>query len=198
MKGNILKLKPNSIFDIIDSEFFFELNTKHDEYLKSGIYYEYYYAISKYYNPKSILEIGVRYGYSMGCLIKGSDKIESVTGIDCDSYEKDSLLIAEKNIKKYIKDNIDFEFINKDSHSIEKLDKKFDLIHVDGDHSYQGKIQDLNLIKEACNVAIIDDYGGGLPDVRRATDHWIKQNSTLIKNHFVLDSIRGTLILEFL
>ncbi len=124
MKTDILQLKPNSIFEKINPNFFFELNSFHDEYLKSGIYYEYYYAISKYYQPKSILEIGVRYGYSLGCLIKGSEKIESVIGIDCDSYEKNSLSIAEKNIKKYINNNLNFEFINQDSHTIKKIEKK--------------------------------------------------------------------------
>ncbi len=78
------------------------------------------------------------------------------------------------------------------------MKKKIDLIHIDGDHSYEGKIQDLNLLIGACNVAIIDDYGGGLPDVRRAADYWIEQNSTIIKNYFTLESIRGTLIIEFL
>lgn len=198
MKESILQLKPNSIFEIISSNFFFELNTHHDEYLKGGIYYEYYYAISKFYQPKSILEIGVRYGYSLGCLIKGSDNIEHVTGIDCDFYEKNSLQIAEQNIKKFIKNNLNFQFLNIDSHSLNVLDKNFDLIHIDGDHSYEGKIADLNLIKNSCKVAVIDDYGGGLPEVRRAVDDWVKTNRFLIKTSFVIDSARGTLILEFL
>jgi predicted O-methyltransferase YrrM len=192
----IEEIKPKSIFDVISSEFFFEIGTSHDEYLKCGNYYEYYYAISKYYKPKKVLEIGVRYGYSLGSIIKGSGAVKEVVGIDCDSYEKDSLSIAEKNIKKYIDKDINYTFLNQSSHIIKKLDQYYDLIHIDGDHSYEGKIQDLNLLIGSCGVAIVDDYHMA-QQVRKAADDWISVNSSIIKSNYVINSIRGSLIIEF-
>lgn len=195
MQEEILKLKPQSIYEIISKDFFFELDTNHDEYLKSGNYYEHYYAISKFYQPSSILEIGVRFGYSLGTMIKASDKIEKVTGIDCDEYNADSLQIAEKNIKKFIRDDISYTFRNMNSHSIKKFDSVADLVHIDGDHSYEGKIQDLDLVKNVGKVIIVDDYTY-LEQVRQAADDWMKNNKDIIKNHFFFESIRGTLVME--
>lgn len=196
MKDLILSLKPDSIFDVVPSEFFLELGSTHDEYLKSNNYYEYYYAISKHYQPEKILEIGVRYGYSLGVMINGSNVVKKVVGIDCDDYVKNSLSVAEENIKKHIKPNLDYTFLNIDSHTISKFDDTYDLIHIDGDHSYDGKIKDLDLLKNACKVAIIDDYNF-LPAVRKAADDWMNENKNLIKSSYILDSIRGTLVIEF-
>ena len=197
MREEILKLKPESIFDVIPKEFFLEVGTHHDEYLKCGNYYEYYYGISKYYQPETILEIGVRYGYSLGSMIIGSDNVKKVVGIDCDDYVSNSLNVAEENIKKHVTKNLDYIFLNIDSHTINKFDEKYDLIHVDGDHTYDGKIKDLNLLKNSCKVAIIDDYIH-LPQVRDAANDWIEENSTIISKVYLLDSIRGSLIIEFM
>lgn len=191
----IENLKPNSIHDIISPDFFFELGSGHDEYLLSKKYYEYYYAISKFYQPKSILEIGVRFGYSLGSMIKGSDVIENIIGVDMNSYEYNSIEIAENNIRKYINNNINYNFFLQDSHSILELPNFYDLIHIDGDHSYEGKIQDLNLTIGKCKTLIVDDYNY-LPEVRKAADDWMAINKISINDFYVLDSTRGTLIIE--
>lgn len=193
----IEKLKPNSIFEIISEDFFFEKNIPND-YINCKKYYEYYYAISKYYQPSSILEIGVRFGYSLGSMIKGSDKIEFVKGIDCEEagYGNNTLKTAEINIKKYINQNIKYEFLLQNSHSIKELDRKYDIIHIDGDHSYDGKIQDLNLTLDHCDRIIIDDYLS-FYQVRKAADDWMKINKNKIKTFYIINSIRGSLIVEF-
>jgi len=194
----INKLKPNSIYELISEEFFFERSHGHD-YLNCNIYYEYYYAISKFYQPSSILEIGVRFGYSLGSMIKGSDKIEFIKGIDFETlvYGVDMLRTAEANIKKYINPNVKCEFLNQDSHSVKELDRKYDLIHIDGDHSYEGKIQDLNLALDHCKVLLVDDYFF-IRQVTNATNDWIMGNRHKIKSIYIVNSIRGTLVIEFL
>jgi len=193
--NQIENLKPTNIHDIISPDFFFELGTSHDEYLLSKGYYEYYYAISKFYQPRSILEIGVRFGYSLGSMIKGCDIIEKIVGIDMNSYEYDSLKIAEDNIKKYINSDINYNFFMQDSHTISSLSQFYDLIHIDGDHSYEGKIQDLNLAINKCKILIIDDYNT-FNDVKNAANDWMEINKILINDSYMLDSIRGTLIIE--
>ena len=123
MKEKVLNLTPSSILDKVDSKFFIEIEQEqHQSYIKSGNYYENYYALSSYYQPKSILEIGVRYGYSLGSIISASNVIEKVTGIDNDEYSLGSLEVAKDNIKKYINSNVELNFSLQDSHKIKKLE----------------------------------------------------------------------------
>ena len=197
MKEKILNLIPSSILDKVDNQFFIEIDQEqHKSYIKSGNYYENYYALSSYYQPKSILEIGVRYGYSLGSMISASNAIEKVTGIDNDEYSLGSLEIAKDNIKKYINSDIELDFSLQDSHKIEKLEYH-DIIHIDGDHSYDGKLKDLKLTIGACKIVIIDDYLE-FDDVNKSTNDFISYNKDLIENTYVLDNhSRGTMIIEY-
>lgn len=197
MKEKVLNLIPSSILDKVDSKFFIEIDQeKHQSYIKSGNYYENYYALSSYYQPKSILEIGVRYGYSLGSMISASNVIEKVTGIDNDEYSLGSLEIAKDNIKKYINSDVELNFSLQDSHKIDKLEYH-DMIHIDGDHSYDGKLQDLKLTINACKVVIIDDYLEFV-DVNKSTNDFISYNKDIIKDTYILDNHpRGTMIIEY-
>ena len=197
MKEKVLNLTPQSILDKIDSNFFIEIDEKqHQSYIKSGNYYENYYALSSYYQPKSILEIGVRYGYSLGSMISASKVIEKITGIDNDEYIFGALDKAKENIKKYINSNVELNFSLQNSHDIEKLEYH-DIIHIDGDHSYDGKLKDLKLTIGACKIVIIDDYLE-FGDVNKSTNDFISYNKDLIENTYVLDNHpRGTMIIEY-
>lgn len=197
MKEKILNLIPSSILDKVDNQFFIEIDQEqHKSYIKSGNYYENYYALSSYYQPKSILEIGVRYGYSLGSMISASNVIEKVTGIDNDEYSLGSLEIAKDNIKKYINSDVELNFSLQDSHKIDKLEYH-DMIHIDGDHSYDGKLQDLKLTINACKVVIIDDYLEFV-DVNKSTNDFISYNKDIIKDTYILDNHpRGTMIIEY-
>ena len=81
----IYNLKPESIFDVADESVFFERkDIEHKGYINSGNCYELYYAISKYYNPDTILEIGTRNGYSLYSMMLGSNVLSKVVGYDKD------------------------------------------------------------------------------------------------------------------
>lgn len=193
----ILSLKPESIFDVANNDVFIEKdNPSHNDYMHSRNYYEIYYAIGKYYQPQSILEIGVRYGYSLYSMMAACDNLKYVRGYDIDEYDKGSIEGANKNISAVISDTIDFLVENKDSQKIETLDRCYDLIHVDGDHSYNGKVHDLDLAKGKCKVLVIDDYNH-IGDVKSATNKFVSENESLIKRHFEIGSMRGTYIIEF-
>jgi predicted O-methyltransferase YrrM len=199
--NEIYDLKPKSIFDVVDKEFFIEYDDRdgpsngHD-YMHCEDYYELYYAISKFYQPESILEIGVRYGYSLYSLVKGSDKVNFVLGYDIDEYDEGSLAVAEKNLKEFLSDDIEIIMQNENTQGIQELDGFVDMIHIDGDHSYDGKLHDLEITKQKCKVLIIDDYEH-IREVKMATDDFIRKNKSIIKNHYLLKSFRGTYIIEY-
>ena len=87
-------------------------------------------------------------------------------------------------------------FSLQNSHDIEKLEYH-DIIHIDGDHSYDGKLKDLKLTIGACKIVIIDDYLE-FDDVNKSTNDFISYNKDLIENTYVLDNHpRGTMIIEY-
>ena len=115
------------------------------------------------------LEIGVHNGCSMGYVLQSNYKIENCYGIDLfeDTFYKDSLnknkiysnlqlLNKNKNNIKLIKGNsTSKEIIN----SINNI--KFDIIFIDGDHTYEGVKKDFlnyyNLLNKN-GIMIFDDY----------------------------------------
>jgi len=188
-----------SILDLVPVEIFVNDIGKpeHDEYIKSGNYYEHYYELSKKYQPKSILEIGVRYGYSLCSMFAGSrDTVEYIEGWDNNTYEHNALEIARINLIFILHYKGRLVLKNIDSHSVQSLDRDFSLIHIDGDHGYYGKLQDLELVKNRCRVLILDDYNY-IPEVHSAIDKFVNDNKNLMKNYYVIDSIRGTFVIEF-
>jgi predicted O-methyltransferase YrrM len=196
MIKEILQHKPQSIFDVCDADFFFERNDpKHAEYIESGNYYEIYYAICKYFQPKRILEIGVRYGYSLYAMASACDEIDWVVGYDIDDYEKGSIEIANKNLRdKLGRDRA--IVINRNSQNLIKLNEVYNLIHIDGDHTYNGKVHDLNLTLNATQVVIVDDYTH-IPLIKKAVDEFCQQNADKIETHFLITSARGTYIIKY-
>jgi len=187
------------IFDLIPEDIFIQDigNPEHDEYIKSGNCYEHYYDLAKKYNPKSILEIGTRYGYSLCSMVAGSmDTVEYVEGWDDNSYNPKSIEFARINLTHILGYTNAYSFKCINSHNVKILDRQFDLVHVDGDHGYYGKLQDLDLIKNNCKVVIIDDYEYIL-EVHSATNDFLVRNKDLIKDWYVIKSLRGTFVIEF-
>lgn len=188
-----------SILDLIPTDIFaLDLGVpEHDEYIKSGNCYEHYYDLAKKYKPKSILEIGTRYGYSLCSMVAGSvDTVEYVEGWDDNSYNSNATKIAKINLKYILgyKNAYDFKCIN--SHDVKTLERNFDIVHIDGDHGYFGKLQDLNLVKNNCKVVIVDDYEYIL-EVHTATNEFLARNREIIKDWYIIDSFRGTFVIEF-
>lgn len=217
IEETINQLKPKSIFDVVNKEFFLEYDdvngpsAGHD-YLHCNDYYETYYALSKHYQPETIFEIGVRYGYSLYSLIKGSDNVKYVLGYDIDEkiYENkewiskklnidpneiSSVAIAKSQLEKFC-ENIEINIENQNSQEVNELDGFMDLIHIDGDHTYEGKVHDLEITKQKGKVIVIDDYSH-IREVKMATDDFIRKNASVIKNHYLVDSFRGTYIIEY-
>ena len=189
--------KVGSIFEKIDSGFFFERDIpQHAEYIRSGNYYEWYYAFGAYYKPKTILEIGVRFGYSLLSMIVGSPSVEYVRGWDIDCYSADSHNVANSAIRSRIKDGIDFSVDVVNSQELTELPQFFDLIHIDGDHSYEGKVHDLELCIGKCRVMVVDDYWHHQP-VQQAVNDFLMKHYGKIQTAHIVPTHRGAAVIEF-
>lgn len=188
--------KIHSIFNVVDGVIFKnEINDPVHDYITSGNYYEWYYTIANTLQPTTILEIGVRFGYSLYSMMCGAkETINRVVGMDNNSYIYDSTEYAKYHCN-LIKENV-VDIKNVDSQSIQQLDEFFDLVHIDGDHSRNGKLHDLELIKHNCRYCIIDDYDS-MEIVRDVVNEFIYNNSDMIKDSLYINSCRGTMILEF-
>ncbi len=93
-------------------------------------------------NPKVVVDLGVDHGFSTFCF--GLPRVGHVYGID--SFEGDQYagerndatyqLVLNKQEKLHLKDNI--TFIKGYFDDVAKTwDKKIDILHIDGDHSYE-------------------------------------------------------------
>ena len=188
----IFKNKPSSIHDIIPKEFF----TKYDscDYVWSRNCFEWYYAISKVIQPKSFLEIGVRYGFSFLPTLIGSDKLEYALGWDLETYGNNT--IAKSNIGEHYKGNCKWEVLHKDSQLEKELPQFFDLVSIDGCHDYSCKIHDLKLCIGKCNYVILDDYDYH-SEVRRAVDDFLKQHTDAVEWNEYIKTFRGSQLIKF-
>jgi hypothetical protein len=172
MIDQIIKNKPDSIFDILPEELFaMDLNT---DYARSGNCWEWHYSLGKTIQPKSYLELGVRFGGSfIPTLIGAGDSLEKATGLDLETYGNNS--VSEENIRKYYKGNCEWDIQHCDTQLLKELPQYYDLIMIDACHDYSAKIHDLNLTIGHAKYVWVDD-ASYLVDVKRAIHDWIDQN----------------------
>ena len=156
----IYNLKPESIFDVADESVFFEKkDAEHKGYINSGNCYELYYAISKYYNPDTILEIGTRNGYSLYSMMLGSNVLSKVIGYDKDM---DCTVVTRDNLSSHVPSGVHFEIKHEDSQNLSELDGQYRLVHIDADKSFDGTYHDLELTFKKARVVLVGDIGFGL------------------------------------
>ena len=190
--AQLIKEKPESIHNVIPSEFF----TKYDnwDYIWCKNYYEWNYAIAKVLQPKSFLEIGVRFGFSFLPTLIGSKNLEYAVGWDLETYGNNQ--IANDNIRTYYKGVCNWEIKHIDSQQINELPQFFDLINIDGCHDYDCKVHDLKLAMKKCKWVTIDDYDYH-SEVRRAVDDFIKEFGENIEEEIYIPTFRGTKLIKF-
>jgi hypothetical protein len=191
----VYKFKPNSIFDVASENIFFELGIpEHDEYLKCGNHYELYYAISKMYDPTSILEIGTRNGYSLYSMMLPPKTLRRVDGYDI------NLEYIEKSIESLTPvaedKKIHLNLQVRDTQKINELSTEYFLINIDGDSSFEGTFHDLNLTKKKSKVVLVSNFYE-IREVRSATQRFVYDNSDLIKKSYIVDSLRGIYVIEY-
>jgi predicted O-methyltransferase YrrM len=120
-------------------------------------YYKLKAAIAKVVQPRSILEIGVRFGYSAAAFLHGNPAA-SYVGIDNDSDSFGGTKGAIEWARQMLRDK-KATFLVADSQSMKRFPGGiYDLIHVDGQQDGDGTYHDLELAVKQGRVVLVDGY----------------------------------------
>lgn len=141
-------------------------------------YYKTKYAIAKVLKPSKILEIGVRYGYSIRAFLNASPD-SCVLGIDNNSDtfggQSGALDWAKKNLSSY-----NFEVIVEDSQSLSSYPGGFyDLIHVDGQQDGGGTFHDLSIAVKQARWVLVDGYFWTSENFREANEFLLRYKDVI-------------------
>lgn len=165
-------------------------------WLKEGTYL-WYRAIGRYLRPRSIVEIGTRFGYSLVAMIRGSGFVDRVKSYDWEYDHAGSIAYVEAMLhERYPKIAIDSVCV--DTRTISTLGaSSYDVGHVDGDHSEEGCYNDCGLAFGALaigGVLIVDDVGGaGDPRARAGAQRFFRERALTPE---FLDCYRGLYLVE--
>jgi len=160
-------------------------------------YQEYYgvkYNIAKKYAPSTILEIGVRAGYSAYSLLSACPDAKYI-GIDAENGTHGGQNGPWMWWAKKILGDFNTEFVVADSQKLSEIDGSYDFIHIDGDHTTGGVVHDLKICWPALNkggVILVDDYDY-INSVRKGVDVFASK-SCLEKKY--IKSLRGEIVFE--
>ena len=140
-------------------------------------YYPRYAAWARQVQPRAILEIGVRYGYTaLAMLSPLSESRPLYRGVDNESYAPGCLQIAHEMLKIHTPWALT-RFLKMDTYDgIYDFGETYDLIHVDGDHTEAGALRDLRLAWARLTpggVLILDDWH--FPEVKAACATFLKK-----------------------
>jgi predicted O-methyltransferase YrrM len=134
----------------------FQCNPGHLDNLmrdREGIYITW--KTIEYFRPKSILEIGFGCGETLGIMLEAAGpELERIVSNDI-RYTNTSLEQFETLFPKHT-----VEFIETPSSNL-KLDGKFDFIMIDGDHSFDTVLHDIQMclkLSHTGTIMCIDDY----------------------------------------
>jgi len=120
-------------------------------------YYRLKFAIARALQPKSILEVGVRFGYSARAFLEASPAAKLLgIDLDCDLYggQKGALQWARQITAGY-----DAEFVTADTQQMKRLPGSiYDLIHVDGQQDGDGSWHDLELAVNQSRYVLAEGY----------------------------------------
>lgn len=125
-------------------------------------------------NPWRVVEIGVRAGYSAYAMLSAVPDAWYL-GIDNDAGEHGGLPGALNHARDVLSDFARAAIVTADSHDIDRLPTNIGLLHIDGDHSYSGCLQDLRLGDRSEVGHILVDDVGYIEEVRSAVHRYVEE-----------------------
>jgi len=144
------------------------------------------YKIIKKYKPKKLVEIGFAVGIStlfMLCALENNAELISVDPYQKIQWDKFGLINVDNILKEQNLPKTIHKFIEDYSNNFFKnTNKSFDLVFIDGDHSYEGTMIDLigaNKVLKKNGLMIIDDVL--FNDVKKALSNFLKKNDNFEK-----------------
>lgn len=163
MINKILDYYRNADYDF--RHFAFEADPLKSRFNEWVDYYRMKWAISKAIEARSILEIGVRYGYSAHAFLSGSPQAEYI-GVDADEPSFGGDIGAVDWAREALqKEGFSVEIIKSNTQKWSRLpDGCYDLVHVDGQQDGDGTYHDLDMAIMQSKYILVDGY------------HWTRQN----------------------
>jgi 2-polyprenyl-3-methyl-5-hydroxy-6-metoxy-1,4-benzoquinol methylase len=168
-----------------------ELSYLFDEWIP---YYKMKYAMCKVINPLSILEVGVRYGYSAITFLNASPEA-SYFGIDNNTNSFGGAKGAIEWAKK-ITDGYKTNFLIADTQQMTKFPGDiYDLIHIDGQQDGDGTIHDLELALEKGRWILLDGFFWSKENMLSAT-YFLEKYKHFIEYAIIIPSYAGDLLIK--
>ncbi len=160
--------------------------------MASHHYYSIYRDLAALVQPTSILEIGVRYGYSGIAMLMGAGREAKFVGIDREFW-KNSNAWAMTGLRSFTDGPV--ELFDTDTRISDTLSMhgNFQLAHIDGDHASQFAIHDLDLVDEvldADGTIIVDDMI--MPELYQTCLTWAGKRHYEVR---LIQSLQGTLVI---
>jgi predicted O-methyltransferase YrrM len=159
--------------------------------------YIWYYILGQVFRPKTILEIGTRFGYSLRSMILGSEQTSEIWFYDSElDYEGSIQYVVDYFSGNFPNVLVNWTKIN--TRELKKLDvnQKVDLCHIDAEHSAKGCYEDCwlcyEILDKQSGVMLIDDVGDN-QEVRIGADKFCKEINV---SPVYLDTYHGIYILN--
>lgn len=163
--------------------------------------YPFFERLAAELNPKSILEVGVRMGWSAISFLSGAKEADYYVGLDHQEIPGSNQLAGE-NIEYFAKEtgrNMVVHMFNVDSQTITNLDflegKTFDMIFIDACHTYEGCYRDLQTFWPILNnggAIVVDDTC--MEDIKRAAVTFAQEVKAV--NYDAGKSLRGDWVIK--
>ena len=168
-----------------------ELSYLYEEWVP---YYRMKYAICKALEPKTILEIGVRYGYGAITFLSAVPDAQYL-GIDNDTDTFGGSKGAIQWAKKITK-NFDATFLIANTQEMVALPgEDYDLIHIDAQQDGDGTFHDLDLALPKAKWILVDGYFWSHENMISST-YFLNKYKQFIEYAIIIPSYAGDLLIK--